>query len=66
MAVIGHIEEFVPDALSIMSYLERIGLFFVANNEADGRKAAVLLSGGKTYDLLCDLLSPDKFDTSFW
>lgn len=40
----GRIEEFRPEADNITSYLERIELFFTANEVADVKQAAVLLS----------------------
>ena len=62
MAMLGNIEQFNPDLGTMTAYLERVDLFFVANNVPDDRKAAVLLSviGGTIYGRLCNLLSPDK------
>ena len=64
MATLGNIEQFNPDLGTMTAYLERVDLFFVANNVnvPDDRKAAVLLSviGGTIYGRLCDLLSPEK------
>ena len=62
MATLGNIEQFNPDLGTMTAYLERVDLFFVANNVPDDRKAAVLLSviGGTIYGRLRDLLSPDK------
>ena len=59
---VGHIEEFNPDKEQISTYLERLELFFVANEVVDEKQVATLLSviGGKTYALLRDLLAPDK------
>ena len=50
---VGHIEEFRPDVEHITTYLERIELYFIANDIADAKKAAVLLTciGGKTTGL---------------
>ena len=56
----GHIQEFQPDSDSITAYIERMNLFFVANDVPNEKKVAVFLSviGGKTYTLLRSLLSP--------
>ena len=55
-AVIGQLPEFDAEKDSITAYVGRVKLFI----EANGRKVPVLLSiiGGKTYDLLRNLLSP--------
>lgn len=59
IATIGKLEEFQPENEKISSYLEQLELYLTANDVADGKKVAVLLSviGVKTYSLLCDLLS---------
>ena len=58
----GHIQEFDPNVESISSYLERVGLYFVANKIESERQVAVFLSliGGKNYALLRDLLLPQQ------
>ena len=58
----GKLEEFRPNIETIVSYLERIDLFFAANGIADEKQIAVFLStvGGRTHSLLCNLLSPAK------
>ena len=58
----GRIDTFNPDCESIEAYLERIDLYFAANNVPDDRKVAIFLSvlGGKTYTLLRNLLAPQK------
>ena len=45
---------------SIKAYLERVSIYFAANDIADGKKVPVLLSsiGAPTYALLSDLLHP--------
>ena len=50
----GQIQEFQPDVESFSSYVERVQLFFTANDIADDKRVAVLLSvvGSKTYSLL--------------
>ena len=68
IATIGKLEEFQPENEKISSYLEQLELYLTANDVADGKKVAVLLSviGVKTYSLLCDLLSPaNPKDKSF-
>ena len=62
MATVGRIEEFNPEKERISAYLERVELFFVANDVEDGKQVATLLSmiGSKTYALLSDLLAPEK------
>ena len=57
---VGHIEEFRPDVEHIMTCFERIELYFIANDIADAKKAAVLLTciGGKTYRIVKGLLAP--------
>ena len=58
---LGRLEEFQPEEDSIASYLERIQLYFIAN-DTDRDKVPVFLStvGARTYSLLCDLLAPAK------
>ena len=66
--VIGHLPEFDSQKDSITAYVERVRLFIQANGIEDSRKVPVLLSviGGKTYDLLRNLLSPtDPKDKTF-
>ena len=50
MATLGKIQEFNPDSDSVNAYIERVNLFFVANDVAEGKRVAVFLSviGGKT------------------
>ena len=61
-AVFGQMERFNPDDKGIQAYLERIELYFVANEIGDDRRVPAFLSviGSKTYALLRDLLGPDK------
>ena len=58
---VGHIEEFHPDVDHITTYLERMELYFTANDIADPKKAAALLTciGGKTYRIVKSLLAPN-------
>jgi len=58
----GRIDEFQQENESIEAYLERVDLYFAANDIAEGKRVAVFLSviGGKTYTLLRNLLAPAK------
>ena len=62
MLQLGCLEEFQPEEDSIASYLERVELYFVANDTNSDKKVPVFLSaaGARTYSLLCDLLAPAK------
>ena len=62
MTSYGRIKEFRPEEETIESYLERIKLFFTANEIADEKKVAVFLSviGSKTYTVLRSLVAPAK------
>ena len=64
MAVVqfGHLEPFDADEESIAAYLERVELYFTANETPEEKRVAVFLSsiGGKNYSLLRDLLAPAK------
>ena len=58
----GKLEEFQTESETTVAYLERVDLFFAANDIANGKKVPVLLSvvGGKIYSLLCDLFALAK------
>ena len=60
MHAIGHIGEYVAQAESITTYLERLSLYMDANLILNYRKVAVLLTviGAKTYGILKSLTSP--------
>ncbi len=60
-AIIVHLQEFQPESELLSAYLERVELFFVANDVAEGKKVAVFLSviGSRTYSLLRNLLVPE-------
>ena len=62
MALIGNIGSFDASMDNWSSYSERLGQFYEANDIADDKKVAVLLSviGGKTYDLLRSLTAPQR------
>ena len=53
-SVIGTLAEFNPEEQDIASYLEKVELFFIANNIAEEKKVAVFLTvvGQKTYKIL--------------
>ena len=59
----GHIDEFrTTEDESIEAYLERIDIYFRANEISDKKKVSIFLSmlGGKPYSVLRDLLAPVK------
>ena len=60
MATYGTIREFEAENEKISSYLERIELYFTANEITNEKKVAILLSviGAKAYGLIRDLLAP--------
>ena len=62
MAVFGHINEFKPDQESLAVYLERVELFFAANNVQAERKVPMLLTviGSAAYSVLHNLLAPES------
>ena len=41
---VGHIEEFRHDVQHITTYIERMEIYFIANDIADAKKAVVLLT----------------------
>lgn len=59
---IGQLEAFQPDNKRMSAYLERLQMFFAANDVKEEKQVTMLLSviGGKTYSLLSDLPSPEK------
>jgi len=60
-ATLGTLQEFQPDAEPIAAYLERVNLYFEANNIKEDKQVVVLLNaiGSKTYSLLRSLTAPD-------
>ena len=58
----GQLPAYRPETEKITVYLERVELFFMANDIPDEKRVSIFLSsvGGKTYSLLRDLLAPDK------
>ena len=59
-STVGRLSEFDPRNDSITAYVERVNLYFAANDVADGKKVPVFLSaiGPKTYALLRSLTTP--------
>lgn len=59
---IGKINEFDSFSEDWATYIERVEHYCVANDIAEEKKVAVLLSvmGPKPYSLLCSLLTPEK------
>ena len=57
-----HIDKFCAEDESVEAYLERIDIYFRANDIADEKKVLIFLRvlGGKTYSVLRDLLAPVK------
>lgn len=62
MSFVGKIEEFDCANEDWETYIERVELYFIANDAEDEKKAPTLLSlmGLKTYGLLRNLLAPQK------
>ena len=56
----GRLNEFDVENETVTAYLERVELYFDANDVADDKKVPVLLSniGAKTYGLLRSLVAP--------
>ena len=59
-AQFGILKEFCPDSESVKVYLERVQLYFEANEVPEEKQVPILLStiGSSTYTLLSDLLAP--------
>lgn len=62
MEFVGKIEEFDSANEDWESYIERVELYCTANDVEEEKKVPTLLSlmGAKTYDLLWNLLAPEK------
>ena len=60
-ALYGTLHEFRAEAESISTYLERVDLFFVANETPGDKQVPIFLNviGANTYSLLRSLLAPD-------
>ena len=61
MATLGKLDEFKQDAEPFQAYLERVNIFFAANDIAEDKKVPVFFStiAVTTYGLLCNLVAPD-------
>ena len=57
---IGHIAPFTKEKDNFENYVEKVQLFFLANNVQEGRKVPALLTllEGETYELLKGLVAP--------
>ena len=60
MTTFGKVQEFNPDSDSVNAYIERVNVFFTANDIPAKKRVAIFLSviGGKTYERLRNLVSP--------
>ena len=57
---LGKLEEYQPGEERFSAYMERVHIFFAANDVAAAKQVPVLLSviGSQTYAILRDLLAP--------
>ena len=62
MATTGKIQDYNPELERFSTYVERLRLYFEANNIPENRRVPVFLTviGTKNYSLLSDFYSPDK------
>ena len=62
MSKFGHLQEFRSETETITSYLERVEIYFTANDVPEEKRVPVFLStvGATTYILLRDLVAPEK------
>ena len=62
MSRFGQLHEYQASQEPVSAYLERVALFFQANDIPEEKRVAVFLSvvGATTYALLRDLLAPQK------
>ena len=71
-STIGQIQKFCPDSETFAAYVERVELFFTANDIPAEKKVPIFLSvvGGTMYGLLHKLLMPaspkDKSFKELW
>ena len=58
----GQLSQFNSEQETLSAYLERVDIFFQANNIAEKKQVGIFLSliGAKTYGLLRDLVAPTK------
>ena len=70
--MLGFMDAYNPDTDDWSAYVERLDLFFLANEIKDDKKVAVLLTvlGTKAYSLLRTIIAPsmpaEKTYTSSW
>ena len=59
---LGPLHEFRPDSEDFSMYMERVEIYFAANDVPEGKKVPVFLNavGGTTYGVLRSLLAPDN------
>ena len=65
MATLGRIDPFDQKRDNFENYTERLDQYFIANDVPEPKQKAVFLSviGGETYDLLKNIIAPDKPDS---
>ena len=58
----GQLNQFDSEQETFSAYLERVDIFFQANNIAEDKQVGIFLSliGARTYGLLRDLVAPAK------
>ena len=58
---VGVLEEFEPSSESVTNYVERVQMYFVANDVVAAKQVSTFLSavGRRTYAVLRDLVLPD-------
>ena len=57
----GQLQEFLPESEDIATYLQRVDLYFVANEISSRKQVPIFLNsvGAKVYGLLRSLVAPD-------
>ena len=58
----GTLSEYQAEAESFSTYVERVKIFFAANDVPEDKQLPVFLSviGAKNFARLCDLMAPEK------
>ena len=61
-AKLGTLDEFEPTTQTNSNYVERMQMYFIANDIAEAKQVSTFFTavGKKVYVVLKDLLSPDK------
>ena len=59
---VGTLDEFEPSTESVTNYVERVQMYFVANDIAEAKQVSTFLTavGKRVYAVLRDLVSPDN------